>query len=136
MAAKIVITVATLLYGVLPLLADLSDTHVLNPSWPPHARFHLVWFLGSAALIAVLALWLLWVRGEIVLAAAVGLCVLAGFWIAAATKSLYGGALADGGAPEEELGAVAANAVFFGLIFVLLLVGLALNSWKRGRDPS
>ena len=133
MTDRILITVATLLYGVLPLLADLSETHVLNPSWTPHARFHLVWLLATGASIAALALWLLWVRGDVVLAAVLGLCVLAGFWIAAATKSLYGGALADGGGPEEEPGAVAANAVFFGLIMALLLVGLVVHLRRHAR---
>ena len=131
MVARILITLATLLYGVLPLLADLSDTHVLNPSWTPHARFHLVWLLGTGALIAALALWLLWVRGDGVLAAVLGLCVLAGFWIAVATKSLYGGALADGVTSADERTAVGANAVFFGLILVLLVVGLVLHSRHR-----
>ena len=40
--------------------ADLNRTHVLNPDWPPHARFHAAAGWGSVAGAQLLALWLLW----------------------------------------------------------------------------
>ena len=40
-------------------LADLNDTHVLNPGWPPHARFHNATGWGTVAGSQLLALWLL-----------------------------------------------------------------------------
>ena len=41
-AARILITLGTLLYGIAPLIADLNASHVLNPDWPPHSRLHMV----------------------------------------------------------------------------------------------
>ncbi|KAK4949516.1 hypothetical protein LTR10_012134 [Elasticomyces elasticus] len=35
-----VLTIGNLLYAVGAFLADFNDTHVYNPKWPPHARFH------------------------------------------------------------------------------------------------
>lgn len=35
-----VITGGNLLYAVGAFLADFNETHVYNPRWPPHARFH------------------------------------------------------------------------------------------------
>src|SRR5436190_12818589 len=44
--------------------ADLNDTHVLNPAWPPHARFHNATGWGTIASSQLLALWLLWRPGQ------------------------------------------------------------------------
>ena len=44
--------------------ADLNRTHVFNPGWPPHARFHSVAGWGSIAGSQLLALWLLWRPGQ------------------------------------------------------------------------
>ena len=40
--------------------ADLNRTHVFNPAWPPHARFHGAAGWGTVAGTQLLALWLLW----------------------------------------------------------------------------
>jgi hypothetical protein len=40
--------------------ADLNATHVFNPDWPPHARFHGVAGWGTVTGAQLLALWLLW----------------------------------------------------------------------------
>ena len=44
--------------------ADLNRSHVFNPAWPPHARFHSVAGWGSIAGSQLLALWLLWRPGQ------------------------------------------------------------------------
>ena len=40
--------------------ADLNSTHVFNPDWPPHARFHNATGWGTVTGSQLLALWLLW----------------------------------------------------------------------------
>jgi hypothetical protein len=40
--------------------ADLNRSHVFNPNWPPHARFHGMAGWGTVAGAQLLALWLLW----------------------------------------------------------------------------
>ncbi|KAK0940647.1 hypothetical protein LTR48_003111 [Friedmanniomyces endolithicus] len=37
---RAIITIANLLYAVGAFAADFNETHVYNPRWPPHARFH------------------------------------------------------------------------------------------------
>jgi len=44
--------------------ADLNRSHVFNPGWPPHARFHSMAGWGSLASSQLLALWLLWRPGQ------------------------------------------------------------------------
>lgn len=130
MISRILITVVTFLYGIAPLFADLNMTHVLHPEWTPHARFHMVWLLGTNTSIAVLALWLLWSRAQLVLSAVLGLCVMTGFWFAVATRGLYGGTLADVGGIETRILGVEGNSFLFGLIVVMLFAALVMRPNK------
>ena len=57
--SRVLITIATLVYGVIPVLVDISETHAFHPDWPPHARFHMVWLLGTNSTLAVLTLYLM-----------------------------------------------------------------------------
>jgi Family of unknown function (DUF6640) len=43
--------------------ADLNRTHLFNPEWRPHARFHSAAGWGTVATSQLLALWLLWRPG-------------------------------------------------------------------------
>ncbi len=40
--------------------ADLNETHVYNPTWPPHAIFHDIMFVAFVSGIAAIVIWLLW----------------------------------------------------------------------------
>ena len=51
--SKISITIPTIWYGTMPVIADLSDSHLLNPTWMPHAKFHLAWLLSTNSLLAL-----------------------------------------------------------------------------------
>ena len=63
----------------------------------------------------------------LVLSAALGLCVMTGFWIAVATRGLYGGTLADAGGIETRIMGIEGNALLFGLIVVMLIVAVVLK---------
>ena len=127
MISRILITLATLLYGIAPLFADLNATHVLNPAWTPHSRVHMVWLLGTNSCIAAVALWLLWFRAQLVLSAILGFCVMAGFWIAVATSSLYGGALSDARGIDTKTLGMEGNVLVFGIITIMLAAGIVMK---------
>lgn len=97
--AQILLTLATIVYGFVPMLADFNATHATNPVWPPHARFHVVWQVLGFAGIAVIALFLIWggppETGRLYLAAALGGAALLGFFGAMASRGMYGGAMYD-----------------------------------------
>lgn len=44
--------------------ADLNRTHVFNPAWAPHARFHNAAGWGTVTGAQLLGLWLLWRPGQ------------------------------------------------------------------------
>lgn len=98
--ARILLTVATLGYGLVTIKADFNGTHATNPKWTPHARFHVVWQILSYSGIAVVALSLIWLDGplpreRLYLAAALALAVYGAFFLAALSRPFYGGTLFD-----------------------------------------
>ena len=43
--AKILVSVGSFSYGVVPVIADFNESHLLKPDWMPHAKFPLPWLL-------------------------------------------------------------------------------------------
>ena len=127
----VLMSVAVLQYGLVPLFADLNATHALNPRWPVHARFHVVTQALTGTAIAAVALFLLWSpnierRLGVCLAVVLSGCVLGAFFVSAVLRKLYGGALSDteGGIPAAR--GIDLNALNFGFAAVLLVTGRLL----------
>lgn len=58
--AKFLISFCALTTIVLPSIMDLNSTHMTNPLWAPHARFHwsIQWY--SITMLNAIAMYLLW----------------------------------------------------------------------------
>jgi hypothetical protein len=98
--ARILLTLATLGYGLVTVKADFNKTHATNPAWTPHARFHVVWQILSYSGIGLIALGLIWLSGpmpteRLYLAAALAFVVYAAFFAAALARPVFGGKLYD-----------------------------------------
>lgn len=128
--AKILLSVAAVTYGVLPLAADLSDSHLLHTDWPGHARFHLAWLLAVGAGISVYVAVLVWrpsqnQRQNLRHASVLGMLVLGAFFVALFTRSTFGGAIAD---PDHQVMVLSfdANVFIFSIAFAIQLIGAGL----------
>jgi hypothetical protein len=140
---KWLMTIGIGVFTVIPPIVDiLTPTHIFNPNWVPHARFHTMWAIISASSIGALALWFLWrgpaqasVRTHI--AGAIGSCVLGSFMLATATMSLYGGSLSDVKDLRSSVGGVDAslNLVTFGVALMMILAGWRLAARSSGSRP-
>jgi|SoiMetStandDraft_5_1073268.scaffolds.fasta_scaffold92081_2 hypothetical protein len=98
--ARILLTLVTVGYALVTVLADINKTHATNPAWTPHARFHVVWQVASYAGFGVLALVLIWAPGphasaRLYLAAAFAVIIYVAFFLALFTMRLYGGSTFD-----------------------------------------
>ncbi|MFI2185541.1 DUF6640 family protein [Streptomyces sioyaensis] len=92
-AAKALLSLVAVFTAVSPYVADWNDTHVLNPLWPPHAKFHNGQTMAMGTLLAVAALFFVWRRrgdARSNLFAAVGFAGL--YWVSQAAAILYPGA--------------------------------------------
>ena len=57
---RILLTVCAILTATASFLADWSETHVLNPNWPPHAKFHNGQTMSFALLLGILTIYYTW----------------------------------------------------------------------------
>jgi hypothetical protein len=116
--------------------ADLNRTHVFNPAWPPHARFHNAASWGTVTGTQLLGLWLVWrpaatrVERELAIKTAALLPVIA--WI-----PLYAALATPGTAVEDEPGhlprvaSIPLNLIPAALVPAMSAVGYLLH--RRGR---
>lgn len=126
-AGLTIMSLAILMYGVIPVYADFNSSHATNPIWTPHARFHVVTQVLTTSSIAAVALLLIWLPSTnkalfICIAVIISSCVLGGFFLSTIFKSTYGGELSDR-SPRPKLDANLAN--FIGSA-VLLAIGRLL----------
>lgn len=122
LVAKLALTAVTLIYGIVPAIADLNETHLLNPHWSAHARLHGAWFLFFGASMAALSLYFVWLRDSLILPTVIGLAFVSGFWLAVLTAPLYGGALVDANGVETQILGLDANAFIFTILTITLLM--------------
>ena len=116
--------------------ADLNRTHVFNPTWPPHARFHNAAAWGTVTGTQLLGLWLVWrpaptpTERELAITTAALLPVIA--WI-----PFYAALAAPGTAVEDEPGhlprvaGIPVNLIPAALVPAISAIGYLLH--RRGQ---
>lgn len=57
---RIILTVIAIGTIVAPYLADWNATHIYNPAWTPHAKFHNAQTMSMAVLLGLAALVFIW----------------------------------------------------------------------------
>ncbi|KAH8694040.1 hypothetical protein BGW36DRAFT_214906 [Talaromyces proteolyticus] len=60
MAGRFLIALVGIVTSVGGFLADWNETHVLNPRWPPHARFHNGQTMSMGAVLGLTTLYYLY----------------------------------------------------------------------------
>ena len=127
MIAKILISVGVFVYLVLIPYLEINHSHVFNSQWPPHARFHEVWQLATNMTFGVMALWLVWFKHEIRLAAGVSIAVMGGVLFAHAMQGHYGGDVLSGNVSKTVLGLELAAFIAI-CVLVMSVVAILLDA--------
>jgi hypothetical protein len=92
-AGRWILSPAATLTAVGGFLADWNRTHLFNPNWPPHAKFHDAQSILLGSFLGVSGLYLLWRRGEHPESdLALGALLPAFFWMAQGASFVFPGA--------------------------------------------
>ena len=90
LTGRIILSVIAVGTIVSPFLADWNATHIYNPTWPPHAKFHNAQTMSMAVLLGVSGLAFLWRpvdEGRLGLSAAWTLTAL--YWVSQGLAFLF-----------------------------------------------
>lgn len=91
--SKSLVSFIAVFTGVSPFVADWNETHIYNPYWPPHAKFHNGQTMMFGVLLAVFSLYLIWrKKGDQTFQFMTGVFVAALYWLAQAPAFLFPGA--------------------------------------------
>jgi uncharacterized membrane protein len=131
MLSKVLATIGLLIFGALIPVLEISDTHVFNETWPPHARLHEVWQLSTNIALAVLGLWLVWVRGDLIIAGLIGTSVMGGVLVAHLLSGYYGGALTYEGGLDAEFAGLHVTEIVPLLAIILFVSAIILAGKGR-----
>ena len=136
MTGKLLISVVAVFTAVGPYLADWNVTHIYNPAWLPHAKFHNAQTMVLGTILGFLTMYCLWLRKGVTqqqkLNEATVLASL--YWLAQLPASLFPGvALADPGKNHAQMPVifgVELNQLIMDIIviFPLIAVGYYLEN--------
>lgn len=59
-AGRVCLTLDAIITCIGPFIADWNHTHVFNPRWPPHAKFHNGQTMSTGALLGLATLYYTW----------------------------------------------------------------------------
>ena len=122
--AKVLLTIGALeFFG--PIVRDTNSSHLLNPNWAGHARFHLMWCLVLWFCMGLYCLYLIWVRpfaiANLNQALSIQAFNIVAFWGAVALGPLYTAEVFD---VEIHVGFMSVNENIIAFIaFSLLWLG-------------
>jgi hypothetical protein len=142
-AGRILLTVVALFTAISPYVFDWNVTHIYNPAWPPHAKFHNAQTMVLGAMLGLVTLYCTWLRGAVSLKQSVNeaTVVVSLYWLSQFPAVLFPGtALTDPGGnhltPPMIFGVLEFNQITMDLLVVLPLIaiGYGLESKRLRRS--
>lgn len=131
---RILVSLIAIVTVVAPFLADWNETHIYNPYWTPHAKFHNAQTMSFGAVAGLLSLAFLWWPGSQRFHHQVGALFAAIYWITQPMSLLFPGtALADPhfGLSMPVIAGIEINQVMLDVLF--LAVVFAGYRWIMSR---
>ncbi len=117
-----------------PCIRDSNKSHLFNPDWVGHARFHLMWQLGFMFYSGIATLGLIWLPNplrpiHLYLAAGWLGGNLFGFWVAVVLVKWYRGLIFVPRIHKKILG-IEENVFVFAILSLVFIAALAVFNLK------
>jgi hypothetical protein len=133
-SGRLLIALAATLTAVVPILTDWNATHVFNPQWSPHARFHTVTSIGMAVALSPVALWLLWRRSADPAAVTVAALIPMAYWVPFfVAPRVPGAAIEDPGRRLTRVAGIPSNLLGAGATTLTAGIGWYLDRQARAK---
>lgn len=124
---KLLITIVALYAAAGSYIFDWNETHIYNPLWPPHAKFHNAQTMLLGTSIGLASLWVLWtLKGGKLPFLRISTLLASLYWLTQAGSILFPGtALVD---PQfAHLGQAPAQLIVDAIMLTLLAIGYPLE---------
>ncbi len=139
---RLLITLVAVFTAVSPYLADWNVTHIYNPTWTPHAKFHNAQTMVLGTILGFLSIYCLWFRTGITpkqkLNEATALASL--YWLAQLPATLFPGtALTDPGINSVKMPiifGVEFNQVIMDVIVIFPLIGVGYYLERKSLEKA
>ena len=132
---KFILSFVLVVGAIVSTAVDWNTTHLFNPAWHPHARFHDALFLLFLDATTLVMLWLLWRRSA---EPAVGIAAVALYSAAVWTPFLYIEALIPGtsllASADVPVLRVAGMVLAPNLLIAIVMLVLTIAGYWLGRD--
>ncbi|KAF7871503.1 hypothetical protein EAF04_003610 [Stromatinia cepivora] len=129
-----ILAIVAVTNGIGGFIADWNDTHVYNPRWPPHAKFHNGQTLSTGVLLGIGALYYLYrpstslaIEKESLYTAAL-LTTLN--WVAQVSAAFYPGSLPI----DPEFGDGFPQAYISAVLLSMVAIGTALENARLKKE--
>ena len=125
--SRILLSVVLVSTAVVSVAVDWNASHIFNPEWHPHAKFHDVVMLWLLSGCSIMALWLLWRRSaEPAIAYTVAMLVPVIFWSPFFFTTLLVPGTSLKADPKEALPVLAGITIYPNVAIAAISVILAL----------
>ena len=125
---KILITIVAIWSAAGSYIFDWNRTHIFNPHWTPHAKFHNAQTMLLGTVLGLLSLWLFWFqKGDKIALLKLSVTLASFYWVTQAGAILFPGtALVD---PEFAYpGQAPAQLIVDVVMLAMLAVGYPLET--------
>lgn len=130
-AGRIILTIVALFTAISPYVFDWNITHIYNPTWPPHAKFHNAQTMVLGALLGLVTLYCLWLRKVVSLKQSLNEagCVVSLYWLSQFPAILFPGTMLTDPSgnhlqPPMIFGLIELNQITMDILIVLPLIAL------------